>query len=140
MTANADQSLVQRYDPPGPVRAYIAASWLLGWLLVLDGLFQRLWGAYLPLDLAWMPWTAVVQALGFGPLDTGWVFICVGSSLLGSGFGLVARRRWGYNFGLGAAVLALAYPYLGTALGLVCLVLLTLPATRRYVQPAVSLN
>lgn len=136
MNANTDQSLVQRYDPPWSVRAYIATSWLLGWVLVLDGLYQRLWGAFLPLDPAWIPWAAPVQALGFGPLDTGWLFICVGFSLIGSDFGLVARRRWGYNFGLGAALLALAYPYLGTALGLVCLACLSLPITRRYVQPS----
>ncbi len=134
MTANTDQSLVQRYDPPWSVRAYIGISWLLGWVLVLDGLYQRLWGAYLPLDPAWMPWAALVRALGFGPLDSGWPLICLGFGLIGSGFGLVARRRWGYNIGLGSALLALAYPYLGTVLGLIGIACLSLPITRRYVQ------
>lgn len=120
---------------PGTVRVQIGVSWVLGWLLLLDGTYQRLANAFLPGGPALWPWTGWVQGLGFGPLDTGWPWLCVGATFLGASFGLYLGRRWGYALTGLAAVLTLAYALPGTFLAVLCLILLAQPATRGHIQP-----
>lgn len=138
MTPPAAAAALEHAHPPFAVRLFIGVSWLLGWPLVLDGLHQRVWNAYLPLSPALVPWTAWAAGLGLAPADTGWAFICLGFALIGSSFGLYGRRRWGYGLGAVAAALTLAWPVLGTTLGLAGLLLLALPAARRYVNPPLA--
>lgn len=138
MTPPTDAPPREHDNPPLAARLFIGASWLLGWPLVLDGMYQRLWNAYLPLALVLRPWIGWADSLGLTPADTGWPFICLGFALIGASFGLYGRRRWGYFIGVAAGALTLAWPYLGTLLGLICLGLLALPATRRYVRPPLA--
>lgn len=120
---------------PTAVQALIIVSWLLGWLLVLDGLGQRLTNTYPLAGLGLWPWMAWAQAGGWGPADTGWLLLSVGSGLLGASFGLYAGRAWGYAVAGASAGLALAYAVPGTLLALICLALWALPATRRHIRP-----
>jgi hypothetical protein len=120
------------------VRAFIVIAWLLGWAMTLDGLYQRLWDAYLPWWPELWPWTSAAHGLGLGPLDTGWPLICVGCGLLGASFGLYNQRQWAYWLALLSAVLALAYAVPGALLAGLALALLALPATRRHVQPPLA--
>lgn len=124
--------------PPPSLRAFIALAWLLGWGMVLDGLYQRLWGAFLPWWPAGWPWAAAAQSLGLQPVDTGWPILCVGFGLLGATFGLYNRRQWAYALAVVSAGLALAYAWPGTLLALLALGLLALPATRRHIQPPLA--
>jgi hypothetical protein len=119
--------------PPLTVWLFFFFSWLLGWLMALDGLYQRVWAATAP----WSgPWTAWLSGWGLGPLDLGWPLIVAGLSLIGASFGLYLRRSWGYLTGLLVGGLALSYGTVGAVLGLVCLALLVWPATRAYLASA----
>lgn len=118
---------------PLPIRLFTLFSWLLGWLLTLDGLHQRLWNAYWPAN-GLMPWTTVAAAWGLSPLDLGFPFVVAGFSLIGASFGLYLRRSWGRWVGLAISTLALGYFALGTLLAALCLLLLALPRTHAYLQ------
>lgn len=121
---------------PMTVRALIGVSWVLGWLLLVDGLYQRATAAHLPGGGAVWPWVGLAASLGLGPLDTGWPWLIVGSAVLGASFGVYSGRRWGFALAVVASVVALAYALPGTLLAAACLLLLALPATRRHIQPA----
>jgi hypothetical protein len=122
-------------NPSQPIpRLFIVASWLLGVLLVGDGLYQRLWGAYL--NISWLTgWVTVAQRFGAGPLDSGWWFIVIGLGLISASFGVYAGHTWGYRIGLAVSVLALGYVYVGTPLALLCLASLLWPSTRARLLP-----
>ncbi len=117
---------------PLSVWAYLALSWLLGWWLIYDGLRQRLVGDYTRLGGRLGPWADLVAALGIDPQRLGLAFVALGFALVGASFGLYWQRRWAYYTGLVAAVVGLAYLGVGTLVAGVCVVLLLLPATRRY--------
>lgn len=114
---------------PFSLRLFVLLSWLLGWLLILDGLTQRLSNAYWP--AGWWLWPAWAQGLGLGPQDMGWPLLCLGSALLGASFGALGRRPWSHQLALVSFILALAYAWPGTLLAAAGLLLLALPATRR---------
>ncbi len=124
--------------PPGQpyplnLRLFTLVSWLLGWMLTLDGLHQRLWNAFWQ-PAGWMPWVEAARSLGAQPLMLGWPFVVSGLSLVGASFGLYLRRGWGLFAGVAVCVLALGYFALGTPLALTGLVLLGLPPTRAYLR------
>lgn len=118
---------------PFSIRLFFVLSWLLGCLLVWDGLHQRLWNAYWQPD-GLMPWVDMARAWNLSPLDVGWPFVVAGLSLIGASFGLYLKRQWGYAVGVAVCVLALGYVALGAALAVACLVVLALPSTRAHVQ------
>lgn len=118
---------------PFSIRAFFVTSWLLGWLMVFDGLYQRLWDTFWP-GAGVVNWASVAGALGLTPAHGGWLLIVSGLCLVGASFGLYLRRSWGFISGVLACVLALSYFWLGTVLAVACLVLLLLPATRAYWQ------
>lgn len=131
MHANAPMSAspVSTQPVPTALRLFILASWLLGPLLVGDGLYQRIAGAYINVG-ALTGWAPAAQALGAGPLDSGWWFIVTGLGLISASFGVYAGHAWGYRIGLAASALALGYLYLGTPLALLCLAALLQPSAR----------
>jgi hypothetical protein len=131
MHANAPMSASPAPLQPVPtaLRLFILASWLLGPLLVADGLYQRIAGAYVSVGVL-AGWVPAAQALGAGPLDSGWWFIVTGLGLISASFGVYAGHSWGYRIGLAASILALGYLYLGTPLALLCLAGLLWPSTR----------
>jgi hypothetical protein len=110
-------------------------SWLLGWLMTFDGLYQRLWNEFWP---GWgvVSWAPVAGALGLTPAFAGWPLLVAGLCLLGASFGVRLRRSWGVLSGVLACAVALGYVWLGSALAVTCLVLLLLPTSRAYWQSA----
>jgi hypothetical protein len=120
---------------PLTVWLFFTLSWVLGWGLALDGVYQRVQGAYLDFD-GLMAWTRLARAWGLTPLDTGWLCVVIGLGLVSASFGVYGRRPWGFTLGLLFSTLALAYGYAGTLLALLCLLLLVWPATRAHLAPA----
>jgi hypothetical protein len=124
---------VPSYRPPLTVWLYLALTWLLGWWLIYDGLRQRLLGDFVRLDGQLGPWASLAQALGIDPSRLSLPFIALGFGLISASFGVYWRRRWGYGAALVLSTLALLYLGFGTPLALLSLILLLLPASRRYV-------
>jgi hypothetical protein len=119
--------------PPWTVPLYVALSWLLGWWMVLDGLHQRLWGDYVRLGGQLGPWADLASAVGIDPQRLGMTFVALGFAVLGASFGVVLRRRWGYQAALITSAICLLYLGFGLIAAVGCLVLLLLPVTRAYV-------
>lgn len=118
---------------PWTVRLYVALAWVLGWWMTLDGLHQRLWGDYIRLGGQLGPWANLARALGVDPQRLGMTFVALGLAIVGATFGVVLRRRWGYGAALVTSALSLLYLGFGLPVALACLILLLLPASRRYV-------
>ena len=118
---------------PWSVRFYVGLSWLLGWWLAFDGLHQRLFGDYVRLGGQLGPWADLASALGIDPRRLGMTFVALGLAGVGASFGVVLRRRWGYNAALITSALCLLYVGFGLPVALACLILLLLPVTRAYV-------
>lgn len=119
--------------PPISLRAFYMVSWLLGWLMTFDGLYQRLWNQFWP-GSGVVNWAAVAGMFGLPPAEAGWPMLVGGLCLVGASFGVHLRRSWGVISGGLVCVLALSYFWLGSALAAVGLVLLFLPASRAYWQ------
>ncbi len=119
---------------PLTIWLYLALTWVLGWWLLYDGLRQRLWGDYTRIDGRLGPWADLVRAVGEDPQHMAFVFIALGGALLGASFGVIMGRRWGYVTALVLSALALLYIGFGTPIALICLLLLVLPPSRRYIQ------
>jgi hypothetical protein len=115
------------------VRLYVGLAWLLGWWMALDGLHQRLWGDYVRLGGQLGPWADLARAVGVDPQRLGMTFVALGLATVGATFGVVLRRRWGYGVALVTAAISLLYLGFGLPVALACLILLLLPASRRYV-------
>ncbi len=125
---------VERPVPtPWTVRLYLVLSWVMGWWMALDGLHERLWGDFVRLNGQLGPWALLPQALGIAPQRLGMTFVALGLALIGASFGVIFRRRWGYNAALATAAISLLYLGLGTPIALACLVLLLLKPTRAYI-------
>lgn len=118
---------------PWSVLGFVVVSWILGWMLVLDGLQARLWGSVFSLG-GWMGWAVIAQTANLSLWDVGWPLLCVGCGLLGASFALVFGRRWGLQFGVAFSCLALGYFYFGSLLALICLALLFAPATQAHIR------
>jgi hypothetical protein len=118
---------------PWTIWLYVALSWVLGWWMAVDGLHQRLWGDYIRLGGQLGPWADLALALGINPQRLGMTFVALGFAVLGATFGVVLRRRWGYNAALIASALCLLYLGFGLPVAIACLILLLLPVTRAYV-------
>lgn len=117
------------------VRLLASLGWLLGGLLVADGLYQRLWGVHWQLFGSPALWATWAMSLGLSPLDTGWLALMLGSAILAAAFGIYAGRRWAYWTAVAACGLGLGYvSFLGTPLTSLCLILLALAPVRRYTQ------
>lgn len=116
---------------PSSIRAFFVTSWLLGWLMTLDGLYQRLWHQFWP---GWgvVSWMPVATALGLTPAEAGWPLLVAGLCLVGASFGVQLRRTWGVLSAVLACGVALGYVWLGSVLGVASLVLLLLPTSRAY--------
>ena len=119
---------------PLTVRVFVVFSWLLGWWLTFDGLHQRLLGDYVRINGQLGPWADLVRAVGVDPHSLGWLFVVLGLDLIAASFGVILRRRWGYNVALGASALCLLYLGFGTPVALICLIALLLPPSRAYMQ------
>lgn len=121
------------YRTPLTIWLYVAGAWVLGWWLLYDGLHQRLWGDYTRFNGQLGPWADLLQSAGLDPQRFALIFVALGSGLLGASFGVVLRRPWGYYSALALSAVALLYLGLGTPIGLACLLLLLLPASRRHI-------
>lgn len=133
LTAPTPAPAATAFRPPLSVWAYLALTWLLGWWLVFDGLHQRLFGDYIRLAGQLGPWAGLAQAVGLDPQRLSLPFLAVGFGLISASFGVYWRRRWGYGAALALSALALLYLGFGTPIALLSLILLLLPATRRYI-------
>jgi hypothetical protein len=103
---------------------------LLGTWLVLGGLELRILGTYLhwhqqiPL-LAYPEHLLKVERLGPGsPHSLGWPMVVFGSSWGGALFGFRIGERWSFPAMTVLAGLALLFPYPGTILGFIILLLI----------------
>lgn len=110
---------------------YLAGAGLLGGYLVVSGLIQRLTASYVDLG-GLTPIAGWLAAAGLAALDVGWPMIVLGSTLLGSAFGVYIGRRWAWQMSLVASGLALVYVWPGTLIGVIGLTLLVSPTVRRY--------
>jgi hypothetical protein len=119
--------------PPLSVWLFIGLSWLLGWWMAYDGLHQRLWGDYVRINDQLGPWADLARAAGVDPHSLGLAFVALGLALIGASFGVYFQRRWGYAVAVLASAISLLYLGFGTPVAAACLVLLSLPPTRRYV-------
>ena len=122
------------YRPPLTIWIYLALTWLLGWWLVYDGLHQRLLGDYVRIDGQLGPWAALAQAAGIDPFRLSLPFIAIGCGLISASFGVYWRRRWGYGTGVVLCAVCLLYLGFGLPVALLALILLLLPASRRYIS------
>ncbi len=113
-------------------------SWVLGWWLAFDGLHQRLWGDYIRINGQLGPWADVARAAGVDPFGLSFTFVAFGLGLIGASFGVFLRRHWGYYTSLGLCACALLYLGFGTPAAVICLILLLLPATRRFLVPPLA--
>lgn|GEM_PF-1499765 len=118
---------------PFSIRAFYVVSWLLGWLMTFDGLYQRIWNQFWP-GAGVVNWAAMAGALGLTPAEAGWPLLVGGLCLVGASFGLYLRRSWGVIAGGLVCLLALSYFWLGSALAALGLVLLFWPTSRAYWQ------
>ncbi len=116
---------------PRPAWLYLIGACLLGGLLVWGGLIQRLTGGYYDLGPL-TPIAAWLAASSLSALDVGWPMIVLGSTLIGSGFGVYIGRRWAWQMALVASALALVYLWPGTVIGLLGLALLASPPLRAF--------
>ena len=116
----------------------MGASWLLGWWMAFDGLHQRLFGEYVRLNGQLGPWADLARAAGVDPQSLSFIFVAVGLGLIGASFGLYLRRRWGYATSLLLSSAGLLYLGFGTPAALLCVGMLLLPATRRYIVPPLA--
>jgi len=123
------------FRPPIAIWAYLALTWLLGWWLVYDGLHQRLWGDYVRIGGQLGPWANLAQAVGVDPMRLSLPFIAIGFGLIGASFGVYWQRRWGYGAALALSAVSVLYLGFGTPVALLSLILLLLPASRRYIPP-----
>ncbi len=133
LTAPAPAPAETVFRPPLSVWAYFALTWLLGWWLVFDALHQRLFGDYIRLAGQLGPWAGLAQAAGLDPQRLSLPFLAVGFGLISASFGVYWRRSWGYGAALVLSALSLLYLGFGTPVALLSLILLLLPATRRYI-------
>jgi len=134
VTTEPRPSRAPRPRAPLTIWLYLAGTWLLGWWLLYDGLHQRLWGDYTRINGQLGPWADLVRAVGLDPQRMALVFIALGGGLLGASFGVLLQRRWGYLTALVLSALALLYLGFGTPVALICLALLALPPSRRYIR------
>jgi len=110
---------------------YLIGACLLGSLLIWGGLLQRITGAYFDLGLL-TPVAAWLSAAGLSALDVGWPMIVLGSTLIGSGFGVYIGRRWAWQMAMVASGLALIYLWPGAVIGVIGLTLLSSSTLRAF--------
>ncbi len=116
---------------PPLARLYLGGACVLGALLVWGGLIQRLTGGYFALGPL-TPIAAWLSAGGLSAAETGWPMIVLGSTLIGSGFGVYIGRRWAWQMAVVASALALVYAWPGTIIGLIGLAVLASQALRGF--------
>ncbi|MBL8096364.1 MAG: hypothetical protein JNL73_19455 [Anaerolineales bacterium] len=116
---------------PRAARLYLIGACLLGGLLIWGGLLQRITGAYFDLGLL-TPVAAWLSAAGLSALDVGWPMIVLGSTLIGSGFGVYIGRRWAWQMAMVASGLALIYLWPGAVIGVIGLTLLSSSTLRAF--------
>ena len=137
-TAKPRRPAAKAARPPLTVWVFMAASWLLGWWMAFDGLHQRLWGDYIRLNGQLGPWADLAHSAGVDPQSLSFIFVAVGTGLLGASFGLFFRRRWGFATSLMLLAPGLLYLGFGAPLAMLCIAMLLLPATRRYLVPPLA--
>lgn len=120
---------------PVTVPALFALHLVLGGLLILNGISQRVGVAYW-LDEDLWPWVVVMRWWNINPLTSGWWLVVLGSVLWSTGFGVWFGRRWAYQLAWVGLGLALAYAWPGTVLAVLGLGLLAAPATARWANPS----
>jgi len=123
---------------PLTVWLFMVCSWLLGWWMTFDGLYDRLFGDYIRINGQLGPWTTLAQAAGLAPNQLAFTFVAFGLGLIGASFGTYLRRSWGYAASLVICALCLLYLGLGTPLAALCLLWLLLPPTRAFMAASVS--
>src|SRR5258706_6770068 len=80
---------------PLTVWLFMVCSWLLGWWMTFDGLYNRLFGDYIRINGQLGPWTNLAQAAGLDPNKLAFSFVAFGLGLIGASFGTNLRRPWG---------------------------------------------
>ncbi len=121
--------------PPLSVSWFMVCSWVLGWWMTLDGLYDRLFGDYIRLYGQLGPWADLARAAGLDPNQLAFAFVAFGLGLIGASCGMFLRRPWGYVASLVLSAVCLLYLGLGTALAVLCVAALLLPPTRAYLVP-----
>ncbi len=106
------------------------AGGILGLWLAIGGLELRILGTYLTWHqqialIAYPEYLFRIESLRFNGLaGLAWPMVVFGSSWGGALFGFWIGERWSVPAMLLLSVLALAFPFAGTALGLLVLILL----------------
>ena len=118
---------------PFTVWLFFALAWLMGGWFIYDSLHQRITGDYVRIGGQLGPWARLVSAVGLDPASLVWLFLILGHAFIAASFTVYLRRRWGYHLALVASALSLLYLGFGTPLALICLILLLVKPTRRYV-------
>ena len=123
-------------SPRPPLSVWIAAvlGTVSGGWMIFDGMHAIVRGDYVRMDGQLGPWAAVVEKAGAHPQSMRYPFVLLGLLWLIASAGLVARRKWCWRLGLGMSVISLFYFFIGTALSLITLVLLSLRPTRQYIS------
>ncbi len=104
----------------------------LGLVLALNGLLARLSGSFLEGGWLGTAWTAIPAALRIEPGAWALTVLTLGVLWWGALGALWARSSWGRPAAIGIACLTMAFFPIGTALSVVVLLLLLLPASRAW--------
>jgi len=123
--------------PPGPsapaaVRAVFYLGAVLALWMTLDGVWGRLFGAYL-FPSGWhsiwksLLWASDARALG-------WPLVAIGAGWSGALLGLSLGRRWAHAAAGVLALAALGWLGVSTLLGAAVLACLFAPSTRRWIR------
>lgn len=116
---------------PWTVPVLFALQAVLGGLLILNGVWQRVSVAYWLGEDLWA-WVMVMRWWDINPLTSGWWLVVLGCALWSAGFGVWFGRRWAYALAWVALTLALGYAWPGTVLAALGLGLLAAPLTARW--------
>lgn len=117
---------------PATVRAVFYLGAILASWMTLDGVWGRLFGAYL-FPSGWhsfwksFPWASDAHALG-------WPLVAIGAGWPGALLGLSLGRRWARTAAAVLASAALAWLGVSTVLGAAVLWCLFAPSTRRWIR------
>ncbi len=109
------------------VLGFIAGAWMT-W----QGLVARLTGGVPFILRAPELWATLAASAGLSPSAFGWPLVIIGTSWWGATLGLWTRNKWGWPVVLVLALLSLLHAWEVTLLAAVVLVMLILPAVRRW--------
>lgn len=123
--------------PPISLIVMTLAGAALGMWMTVEGMHGRILGVYPSIDRLWL---RVPDILGINPLYLAWPLVVLGTAWFGALCGLWIKSSWGHKAVLIVGLLSLFYLGPGTILGLVALICLHLPATRKWIETVEDAN